>query len=73
MSKLVQIEAALKRIDAANFQRLCDTYLAHEDYEQVNPIGLALGTSKVTIGTPDTWFKRPDGKYVLAEYWTAPL
>lgn len=70
MSKLTQIEAAIKRLDQAGFQRLGDAYLRRRGYVQLNPIGLALGAEKTTTGTPDTLVVRPDGSCVFVEYTT---
>jgi conflict system STAND superfamily ATPase len=70
MSKLAQIEAALKELNPAGFQRLCDSYLHARGYENINPIGLVIGADKVLQGTPDTLFSQPDGRYIFAEYST---
>lgn len=70
MSKLAQIEAALKALNPAGFQRLCDSYLHARGYENINPIGLVIGSDKVLQGTPDTLFSQPDGRYIFAEYST---
>jgi hypothetical protein len=70
MSKLVQIENALKALNPAGFQRLCDSYLHRRGYDRINPIGLLIGADKVTQGTPDTLLPQPDGTYVFAEHTT---
>src|SRR5688572_4207316 len=70
MSKLTEIEAALKRIDQAGFQKLCDAYLRRRGYEQLNPFGVVFGREKTTTGTPDTFITRADDKFVFAEYTT---
>lgn len=70
MSKLTQIENALKAIDPAGFHRLCDSYLHSRGYENLNRIGLVIGADKVVRGTPDTLFTQPDGRYIFAEYST---
>lgn len=68
MSKLIQIENALKEIDQAGFQMLCDDYLHRRGYEAINRIGSALGKKKTAKGTPDTYVSLPNGKYVFVEY-----
>ncbi len=68
MSKLIQIENALKAIDQAGFQTLCDDYLHRKGYEAINRIGSALGKQKTAKGTPDTYVSLPNGKYVFVEY-----
>src|SRR6266404_4975878 len=70
MSKLTQIERALHSMDAAGFQRLCDSYLYKRGYDHLNAFGLVSGADKVAKGTPDTLITRPDGNYSLAEYST---
>lgn len=70
MSKLTQIENALRAVDPAGFQRLCDAYLYLLGYEHINPLGLVIGAEKVAQGTPDTFITRPDGTYDFAEYTT---
>jgi len=70
VSKLTQIESAIASLDAAGFQRLCDSYLHARGYERVNPIGLVLGSEKVKKGTPDTLIPLADGTYAFSEYTT---
>lgn len=70
MSKLTQIENALRAVDPAGFQRLCDAYLYLLGHEHINPLGLVIGAEKVAQGTPDTFITRPDGTYDFAEYTT---
>jgi hypothetical protein len=70
VSKLLQIEDALRMIDAAGFQRLGEAYLYRRGYRHPHQIGLVLGSSKTRIGTPDTLLPESDGRYVFAEYTT---
>src|SRR5262245_28715363 len=70
MSKLNQIQVALKGIDQAKFQKLCDAYLHKRGYDNVNPLGVVIGADKVVKGTPDTFFASSNGRYVFAEYTT---
>ncbi|HXQ38989.1 MAG TPA: hypothetical protein VN843_33615, partial [Anaerolineales bacterium] len=70
MSKLTQIEKALHSMDAAGFQRLCDSYLYKRGYEPINTLGLVIGADKVAKGTPDNLVTRSDGTYDFAEYST---
>lgn len=70
MLKVVQIENALKALNPAGFQRLCDLYLKARGYKGINSIGLVIGADKVLQGTPDTLFAQPDGRYIFAEYST---
>jgi hypothetical protein len=70
MSKLTQIENALRATNPAGFQRLCDSYLRRLGYENINPLGFVIGTEKGAQGMPDTLITRPDGTYDFAEYST---
>ncbi|HEU4322912.1 MAG TPA: hypothetical protein VFS21_07150 [Roseiflexaceae bacterium] len=70
MSKISQIQKGLKAIDPAAFQQLCDLYLHRKGYTNINPIGLVIGSNKVTTGTPDSLIKLNNGKYLFAEYTT---
>jgi Cdc6-like AAA superfamily ATPase len=70
MSKLNQIQSALKEIGDASFQKLADAYLHKKGYNQINSLGSVIGTDKVRKGTPDTLIPLPNGKYVFAEHTT---
>jgi hypothetical protein len=70
MTKLSQIESALRAINPARFQSLCDAYLLRLGYERPSAVGLVPAAEKVARGTPDTFFVRPDGRFVFAEYTT---
>jgi hypothetical protein len=49
MSKLIQIERALKAIDPAGFHRLCDSYLYALGHRNINSLGLVAGAEKEKI------------------------
>lgn len=71
MSKVTAIENAIVQMGAGEFQKLCDTFLARMDkYGVVSGYGMKTGTLKTTIGNPDTYFVRGNGKYVFAVYTT---
>ncbi|MDB5034027.1 MAG: hypothetical protein JWQ98_1268 [Chlorobi bacterium] len=70
MSKINQIQSALKAIDQARFQQLCDHYLHKQGYVNINSIGLVIGKDKTKTGTPDTYISLTSGKYLFAEYTT---
>lgn len=55
---------------AGEFQSLCDAFLYKIGYENIVRLGSDTGTNKTTKGTPDTWNRCADGKYVFAEYTT---
>ncbi len=70
MSKINQIQNALKGLDGGAFQKLADSYIFKKGYQNINPIGSALGSDKVRKGTPDSYFRQKNGKLVFAEYTT---
>ncbi|HDV5709956.1 TPA: ATP-binding protein [Legionella pneumophila] len=70
MSKLNQIQNALKELDGGVFQKLWDCYLKEIGYTSLNPLGSVLGSNKVRKGTPDTVIKNDNGKFVFVEYTT---
>ncbi|AEJ01795.1 hypothetical protein Nit79A3_2002 [Nitrosomonas sp. Is79A3] len=70
MSKINQIQNALKELDGGAFQKLADSYLKKKGYEYLIPLGSVIGSNKVKKGTPDTLAILPNGKYVFVEYTT---
>lgn len=71
MSTVVQIKNKIYQLGPGEFQNFCDELLTKMDqYGRIVSLGMKAGTNKTTKGTPDTYFVRNDGKYVLAEYTT---
>lgn len=70
MSKLNQIQNALKELDGGKFQKLCDSYLQEKGYANLNPLGSVFGSDKVRKGTPDSAVRNTAGKYTFVEYTT---
>lgn len=70
MSKINQIQNAIKELDGGAFQKLSDSYLKKKGYDRLAPLGSVIGANKVKKGTPDTLVVLPNGKYVFAEYTT---
>lgn len=70
MSKINQIQNALKELDGGQFQKLCDSYLAYKGYKNLNPLGSVRGANKVRKGTPDTFIRQANGRFVFVEYTT---
>lgn len=68
MSKLNQIQNALREMGEGAFQKLADAYLHKKGYERLNPIGSVIGSDKTRTGTPDTLIALPNGKYAFAEH-----
>lgn len=70
MSKINQIQNAIKELDGGAFQKLADSYLKKKGYDCLFPLGSVIGANKVKKGTPDTLVALPNGKFVFAEYTT---
>ncbi|MBN9125783.1 MAG: hypothetical protein J0I60_13855 [Nitrosospira sp.] len=70
MSKINQIQTALRELDGGAFQKLADAYLKKRGYDYLVPLGSVIGANKVKTGTPDTLAILSNGKYVFAEYTT---
>ncbi len=70
MSKVAQIQGALLQLDGGTFQKLADAYLYRKGYKDINPIGSVIGADKTRKGTPDTFVKQPNGKYIFFEHTT---
>jgi len=54
----------------APFQEFCDTLLHKKGYGIVHGYGMMAGSGKTTIGNPDTYFRKENGKYVFVAYTT---
>ena len=71
MSKITEIEKAITQLGPGEFQKFCDSFLSRlEKYGTILSLGMKSGTSKTTIGNPDTYFRKENGKYVLVVYTT---
>lgn len=67
-NELNKIENAIKEIDAATFQKLCDEYLSRKIGGQLLPLGSEDGKNKPTKGTPDSYIIKDNGTIYLMEY-----
>lgn len=70
MSKINQIQNALKELDGGAFQKLADAYLIEKGYQNINPIGSVIGADKVQAGTPDSFSRLENGKLIFFEHTT---
>lgn len=66
------IEQKILAIDPTKFQRLGDSYLKYTRGIDISlmSLGTQEGADKPTKGTPDTYYKLENGKYVFVEYTT---
>jgi hypothetical protein len=72
MTRLQAIENALKSINQAAFQELCDSFLAlrNNNYSAFSRLGSQSGKQKTIKGTPDTFLLLPNGQYIFVEHST---
>ncbi len=73
MSKTIEIERKLISINGDIFGGFCDEYLCLQksiEFTTFSAPGNMPGKDKSTKGTPDAYYIRPNGKYVLAQYTT---
>jgi hypothetical protein len=72
MSKINQIQNRICELDGGAFQKLADAYLHKKGYENFNSLGSVVGANKVRKGTPDTYLRQLDNKYIFVEHTTQP-
>jgi hypothetical protein len=70
MSKVNQIQSAIRELGQGEFQKLADAYLHKKGYDRINSLGSVIGANKTRKGRPDTLILLDTGKYVFAEYTT---
>lgn len=71
MSRINSIQQAIIQLDGGEYQKLMDAYLYKKfKYTNIEPLGSHTGTNKVTKGTPDSYVKLDNGKYILIMYGT---
>ena len=71
MSKIVEIESALERINGDVFQDFCNHFLYLKlNPNSITPIGSVIGKEKSRKGIPDSYFKNSNDELIFAEYTT---
>lgn len=70
MATITDIKSRICQMAPAPFQEFCDTLLHKKGYGIVHGYGMKAGTGKTTIGNPDTYFRKENGKYVFVAYTT---
>ena len=70
MAKITDIERKIDELSGGQFQVLCDDLLSKQGYKNLVKIGTKEGSNKTTKGTPDSYFKSENGKYIFVEYTT---
>lgn len=70
MATITDIKSRIRQMTPAPFQEFCDTLLHKKGYGIVHGYGMMAGSGKTTIGNPDTYFRKENGKYVFVAYTT---
>lgn len=70
MATITDIKRGILGLAPAPFQEFCDTLISKNGYGIIHGYGMKAGTGKTTIGNPDTYFKKENGKYLLVAYTT---
>ena len=70
MSKVNQIQSAIRQLSSGAYQKLIEHYLAKLGHSPLYPIGSVAGADKTTTGTPDGLSIAADGRYVFYEHTT---
>lgn len=70
--RLQAIENELSSINETVFQELCDSFLTlrNKNFSSFSRIGSVSGRQKTRVGTPDSFFLLPNGKYLFVEHST---
>lgn len=71
MASITAIKDKINQMNDADFQILCDRFLTKKiGKKSIVCLGTKEGSSKVTKGTPDTYFIDEKNKYIFCEYTT---
>jgi|GEM_PF-935130 len=71
MSKINDIERAIIELEGGRYQKLIDQYVYRKfKYTNFTSFGSHTGTDKTTKGTPDSYVRTDDGKYIFLMYGT---
>ena len=68
MATITDIKRRIKELAPAPFQEFCDTLISKIGYGVVHGYGMQAGSGNTTIGNPDTYFRKENGKYVFVAY-----
>ena len=68
MASITDIKRRILELAPAPFQEFCDTLISKHGYGAVHGYGMKSGTGNTTIGNPDTYIRKENGKYVFVAY-----
>ena len=71
MSKINQIQSSILALGPGAYQKLMDDYLVQKfKFDNITPLGSQEGTDKTTKGTPDSYVRCKDGRFILIAHGT---
>ena len=71
MTKINQIQTAILSLDPGAYQKLMDAYILRKyRFANITPLGSHSGTDKTTKGTPDSYVRCEDGRFILIAHGT---
>lgn len=71
MVKIRRIQQAILGLNGGEYQEIMNDYLHKKfKFSNITCLGSEVGSSKTTIGVPDTYVEMKDGKYILIMYGT---
>lgn len=70
MFMIKDIKSKIEKLSPADFQEFCDALISNYRSGQINSYGLKPGTGKTIKGTPDTYIRNENDKYIFIEYTT---
>lgn len=68
VASITDIKVKILELAPAPFQEFCDTLLSKMGYGAIHGLGMKAGTGNTTIGNPDTYFRKENGRYVFVAY-----
>lgn len=70
MATITEIKRKILELPPASFQELGDELLKKHRHGTLHSLGIQSGKGNTTKGTPDSYFRQENGKYVFVEYTT---
>ena len=68
MPTITDVKRRIIELSPAEFQEFCDVFLSKKIHGKLHGYGMKAGTGKTTIGNPDSYFRKEDGKYIFVAY-----
>ena len=68
MANITDIKRRILELAPGPFQEFCDTLIHKNEYGTINGLGMQAGTGNTTIGNPDTYVRKSNGKYIAVAY-----